>query len=80
MYWFAVLFAAVNIAGARGTGLFQRLLVAGVLASLVWFVLTGVPEIAVGNFAGFLDAGFASIASTSADRTRGDIPASRSLR
>jgi len=60
----AILFAGINIIGAKESGTFQVVLVAGLLILLGGFVSSGFFYIDTNNFAGFFDAGSKSIIST----------------
>jgi APA family basic amino acid/polyamine antiporter len=61
---FAILFAMLNLMGAEKTGSFQIILVFGLLTILTWFIGKGFFNINFDHFGGFLDAGHASIIST----------------
>jgi len=60
----AILFAGINIVGAKESGTFQVVLVAGLLFLLGGFVFSGLFYIDPSNFSGFFDAGTKSIIST----------------
>ncbi|RMI14743.1 MAG: amino acid permease [Calditrichaeota bacterium] len=61
---FAVLFGAINLFGAKKTGLFQSILVIGLLTLLVWFVSAGLPRVQLPRFSGFFDRGMDAILAT----------------
>lgn len=60
----AILFAGINIVGAKQSGTFQVILVTGLLFLLGGFIITGLFYIDTSHFAGFFDAGSRSILST----------------
>jgi len=60
----AILFAGINIVGAKESGTFQVVLVAGLLFLLGGFVFSGLFHIDINNFSGFFSAGSKSILST----------------
>ena len=61
---FAVLFGLVNLFGAKKTGVFQMLLVVGLLGLLSLFIGSGLPKVNLSYFTGFFDKGFTAIFST----------------
>ncbi len=61
---FAVFFGVVNYFGAKKSGSFQLLLLAGLLILLLWFSGVGALQIEVGNFSSFFESGSAGIIST----------------
>ncbi|NKB23064.1 MAG: amino acid permease [Kiritimatiellae bacterium] len=61
---FALLFGAINMVGAKSAGLFQVLLVGGLLSILVWFMGGGMPHVNLAHFSGFFDKGWDAIFST----------------
>jgi len=60
----ALALGILNIFGAKKTGKFQIILVAGLLAILVLFIFEGIPELNYEHFNNFFDAGFDSIIAT----------------
>lgn len=61
---FAIVFAAVNLFGAKKSGVFQVYLVFGLLIILVGFISHGSFKINPQHFLGFFDKGFISIYGT----------------
>jgi len=59
----AILFGAVNLAGAKGAGRFQLVLVVGLLAILVW-LMGGIFHIHPEHFSGVFDRGLDSLFGT----------------
>ncbi len=61
---FAVFFGAVNYLGARKTGVFQLLLLGGLMALLLWFCGVGLVHTEGQNFQDFFSKGSAGLIST----------------
>ena len=61
---FAVIFGAINLFGAKKTGIFQSFLVIGLLLILAWFVGAGIPVIQPQRFQQLFAKGMNSILST----------------
>jgi amino acid transporter/mannitol/fructose-specific phosphotransferase system IIA component (Ntr-type) len=61
---FALLFAIVNVLGAKKTAVFQRLLVGGLMIILTVFSVLGLPEIDTAAFSGFFASGPDAIIAT----------------
>jgi len=61
---FAIFFGLVNYFGAKKSGSFQILLLAGLLILLLWFCGVGLLQTDVGNFGSLFEAGGAGIVST----------------
>lgn len=51
---FAILFGIVNLFGAGKSGMFQVILVSGMLLLLIWFILTGVGKVDMSYFQPFV--------------------------
>jgi amino acid transporter/mannitol/fructose-specific phosphotransferase system IIA component (Ntr-type) len=60
----AIFFGAVNIAGSKGSGRFQVLLVAGLLCVLAWFTVGGSLKMEPAHFEGFFASGTGAVLST----------------
>jgi len=61
---FALTFGLINLVGSRKSGRFQVILLTGLIAILVGFLVAGVPQIQLSRFAGFFDAGSEGILAT----------------
>lgn len=62
--FFAVLFGLINLLGVKKAGIFQSILVVGLLILLTLFGGVGVTQLNLRNFSGFFDAEVSSIFST----------------
>ncbi len=60
----ALVFVGINLVGAKEAARFQVVLVAGLLALMLYFVFRGVPEVSVRHFEPFAPHGLRSIFST----------------
>ena len=57
----AVLLIVLNIVGAKQTGRMQVVIVAAMLAVMVWFIAAGAPAVEPTRFSGFFDSGIEGI-------------------
>jgi len=57
----AVLLIILNIVGAKQTGRMQVVIVAVMLAVMVWFIVAGAPSVESARFEGFFDSGIEGI-------------------
>ncbi|MFC7209087.1 amino acid permease [Natronoarchaeum sp. GCM10025321] len=57
----AVLLIVLNIVGAKQTGRMQVVIVAVMLAVMVWFIVVGAPNVESARFEGFFDSGIEGI-------------------
>jgi len=60
----AIALGILNLYGAKKTGMFQILLVIGLLILLISFIVGGIPQINYSHFKGFFDAGTSNILAT----------------
>ncbi|MDO9541043.1 MAG: amino acid permease, partial [Kiritimatiellia bacterium] len=59
-----ILFVAINIKGAKEAGIFQRYLVAGLFAALIFYIIKGFVVVDVNRFAPFIPYGKMSVFAT----------------
>jgi amino acid transporter len=57
----AVLLIILNVVGAKQTGQMQIVIVAVMLAVMVWFIVAGAPSVESGRFSNFFDSGIEGI-------------------
>ena len=62
--FFAIMFGLINLMGAKKAGMFQGILVTGLLLLLGWLTSNGLISIDMHNFTGFYDADLNSIFAT----------------